>query len=490
MNLTFEEVHIISDLHLGGTPGFQIFGLTAELKGLITYLAQKPAAGEIALIINGDFVDFLAEQPGQYFDPVGANEKLERISKDASFAPVFEALHQFCSTPARTLLINTGNHDVELALPWVRDRLCSIVSKDNPAALTRIKVVSDGTGISCQVGPARIRCVHGNEVDDWNLTDYEMIRRIARDINLGRPFTSWIPNAGSQLVIDVMNGIKRDYPFVDLLKPEVQAVTPILLALDPGVVARLPRIAPITRRLAWDSLRSATGFLEAEVNVVPAPRDGGLIPAPVVATRSDLPNVAAMANPGAYASAVLERTEERFRNNEDPMALADASAGEQFVGIPGAVWHLFRGDVVGALRESLEGLQKDRSFALDERDATFKGLDRWIGSDTDFLVAGHTHLQRALRRERGRGVYFNSGTWARLLRITPEVLADAARFREVYNLFKVGRIEALDECPELILKQPSVVSIWREGANVSGEIRLFHGNSPPFVPVPESNFKI
>ena len=74
--------------------------------------------------------------------------------------------------------------------------------------------------------------MHGNEVDAWNVTDHEAIRRIGKKLTHGRAVEPWVPNAGAQLVIDVMNSIKKTYPFVDLLKPETNAVLPALLALD------------------------------------------------------------------------------------------------------------------------------------------------------------------------------------------------------------------------------------------------------------------
>lgn len=57
---SFDALYAVSDLHMGGAgPGAQIFDSGAELAGLILHLAQKP--GKIALVFNGDTVDFLAE---------------------------------------------------------------------------------------------------------------------------------------------------------------------------------------------------------------------------------------------------------------------------------------------------------------------------------------------------------------------------------------------------------------------------------------------
>jgi hypothetical protein len=71
----FDEVHAISDLHPGGGPGFQIFGLRQELVGLLDFLTKKPESPSVALVINGDFLDFLAEPPSSYFDLLGAAGK-------------------------------------------------------------------------------------------------------------------------------------------------------------------------------------------------------------------------------------------------------------------------------------------------------------------------------------------------------------------------------------------------------------------------------
>ena len=67
----------------------------------------------------------------------------------------------------------------------------------------------DGAGFLCRVGNATVLCVHGNEVDDWNITDYETIRRAGRDLQQGRSVEAWVPNAGTHLVIEVMNDIKK-----------------------------------------------------------------------------------------------------------------------------------------------------------------------------------------------------------------------------------------------------------------------------------------
>ena len=259
--LEFDQLHVISDLHLGGVKPFQIFGSTVELVSLITYLAQQSEDQQIGLLINGDFIDFLAEEPGAYFDPERAVDKLDRVLGDASFAPVFAAMRAFVRADHRVLVINLGNHDLELALPWVREHLIQALCGDELPARARLRLVQDGTGVLCRVGGAKVLCVHGNEVDSWNVADFERVRRITRDLQFGKSVDAWIPNAGTQMVIDVMNGIKRRYPFVDLLKPEAEGVVPALVALDPSALNKLRAVAAVAGRVAWDAARMSTGFL-------------------------------------------------------------------------------------------------------------------------------------------------------------------------------------------------------------------------------------
>src|SRR5689334_21715268 len=94
----FDQLYIISDLHFGGEPGFQIFGSPAEMTWLLTHLADLDPGAEIGLVINGDFIDFLAENPPAYFDPHGAIKKLDRIAlEDDTFKPIFSAFRYFLS---------------------------------------------------------------------------------------------------------------------------------------------------------------------------------------------------------------------------------------------------------------------------------------------------------------------------------------------------------------------------------------------------------
>src|SRR6266702_2587645 len=336
-----DRLYVISDLHLGGPPGFQIFGSSNELAGLIRLLADQDPGDEVALVINGDFVDFLAEENATYFDPHGAIQKLERIAlKDDTFRAVFEAFPYFLGKERRRLIVNLGNHDLELALPWVRERLVQILTGGQsaaPGAHSRLYLVFDGAGVLCSVGGRSVLCLHGNEVDRWNPANFEKIREIARDVQIGRAVEPWIPNAGSKMVIDVMNPVKREYPFVDLLKPEQAAL---------------------------------------------------------------------------QAHELLLMADDRARRGVTAADLVAGVEGIQLDAFGALVKWSRKESTSEVLREALETLDRDRSFDIGERDDTAVQLDAEVSPDIDVVIAGHTHLERAIRRRNGRGCYFNSGTWA------------------------------------------------------------------------------
>lgn len=479
--LQLDELQVVSDLHLGGTAGFQIFASGAELAWLADSVRQSATQGLAALLINGDFIDFLAEEPARAFDPDGAAAKLDRVLADAAFKPAFDAMARLLATPNRLLIVNLGNHDLELTLPWVRERLRRTLCGSDAAARARLHLVTDGTGVFARVGKASVLVQHGNEIDSWNVTDHEQLRRIVRDRQYGLPTDPWSPNAGSQLVIEVMNQVKASYPFVDLLKPETQAVVPILTALNPGLLKRMQDLGAIAARKATDMARMRAGFLGAEGD-----EEGG--PAPAAAAP------AAWRGPvsGASAQVLMDQAEQAFRDGVTPISLVRASQAEQ-LGLWQAAWDLVSGQPRSeVLRQALEFLDKDRSFDFTAPDDTFRQFDARIAPEIDLVLTGHTHLMRSLPRTRGTGRYFNSGTWARLMRVAPEVRQDKDRFRQLFDLLGRARMADLDANPGLVMRTNTVVSIWADaGGATQAELRQVQaaGNAGfSAVPVPGSRY--
>lgn len=485
--MKLDEIYIISDLHLGGEQGFQIFLCKSELVGLINLLKNKPNKRSVGLVINGDFVDFLAEPSPKSFDPDGAIPKLDRIFRDPEFEPIWQALQQFVSTTDRYLIIILGNHDIELALPKVQNHLLEKLSKGKDNARGRIHFSLQGSGWTCEIGGANILCTHGNEVDTWNVVDYEKLRRAGRDQLMKRPIKMFKPNAGTMLVIEVMNDIKKKYPFVDLLKPEIEGVVPILVALDQTKARVISNIVDSIGKLTWDALRRWTGFLSEDEEVKDEwelRQDMGLEDSPEAG--GTLNRVLGNAF-GSFtrtqdedlADRLMISVNEQNRNNISPFDLINVDESNVQLGYAGAIWDWIRGkDKDEILLEALESLKKDRSFKTEDKDDEFEHIDKLIGENFDYVICGHTHLERAIRRTKSGGLYYNSGTWAGLINLTPKMLETRESFDPVYKALQKNTITKIDETlPGLIQRKPACVSIWvMNGAVKSALHRVVQDN--------------
>jgi hypothetical protein len=169
--------------------------------------------------------------------------------------------------------------------------------------------------------------------------------------------------------------------------------------------------------------------------------------------------------------ALLAEVEQAYGNEQtrEQMLLGTGTDGE-YLGPVAAIWRRLRGESEGAvLREALEGLVDDKSFDPGHTDATFKGFDRKVNPDIPFIVAGHTHHRRALERDCGRGFYFNSGTWAHLMRVTPEMLKDDAVMARLGQLLREGTLADLDAAGYL-LRERTVVHIASDGKRTVGSL--------------------
>src|SRR6478609_10573818 len=112
---TYRQVFVVSDLHLGGFTGrrdaatkdwvpipakpgplgkdersFRIFRDGPALSYTIAEVAK--ATGPVALVLNGDIVDFLADAKATAFDPEGALAKLQTVIADPEQHSVWLAL--------------------------------------------------------------------------------------------------------------------------------------------------------------------------------------------------------------------------------------------------------------------------------------------------------------------------------------------------------------------------------------------------------------
>jgi UDP-2,3-diacylglucosamine pyrophosphatase LpxH len=440
MESAARQVYIISGVQLGGAApattdvedrGFRINTHVDQLVAFVRAIAAKPAP--VGLIINGDTVDFLAERnaaPPYWVpftsDPNLAAQKLEAIvSRDQAF---FSALGDFLER-GHSLTILLGNHDVELAFPLVRRKLETLIGVKGSHDY---RFIYDGEALIC--GDALIE--HGNRYDKMNVIDYDSMRRLCSLQSRRQPvpeqYDFTIP-AGSNMVSWVINPIKEDYRFVDLLKPETGAVIPILLALEPGYRSLVSKalkfkVAAEQHRLAAAAMPSFGGDISS---TSPSDMDFG----------SDISSFGAPSAPPRDAA--LQQELQKTMGAQAPAFLAHLNAGAVDDG-SGIGSDISTMDTVQTTFGLVKLLLSRNSSAIENRLPdlltairvlqTDRSFDQSVETDADtinsakelartgnfrYVIFGHTHLPKKV----GMDKHLNCGTWVDLLKFPTEILA-------------------------------------------------------------------
>jgi|APLak6261659701_1056019.scaffolds.fasta_scaffold01589_2 UDP-2,3-diacylglucosamine pyrophosphatase LpxH len=481
----YDELHVISDIHMGGKPGFQILRETERLAGYIGWVARQCPEGKLALVLNGDVFDTLAEDISGYVATDNAVDIVKGIMEDSSFAGVWNALAEFVKVKQRTLVFVIGNHDVEMAFPTVQSLILWRLASDDLEQRASIVFSTTGAGFTCTVGNAKIYCIHGNEVDAWNYNRYEDLAKVSRRLNAGRTLeaSEWFPNAGSRMVKEVMNKVKQTYKWIDLLKPETNAAVGTLVVLDPSQAPKITQLLSIVGvkikgSKQVDQRLSADGFQDRKQVDTSQVKIEQLLGANVTASMRSNP-----VNATENIDDLLLTAEKNLGN---PGALVGEQ--EQALGTRQLIWDSLTGWITGvgkeeALRRALQDwLKDDKTFVLDDKDDTYNDVVASVGSSVNFIITGHTHLERAIAIDVNR-FYFNCGTWIRLLKFTDAMLKDTQSFQPVFDLLynKEGRMELIDKAEfkdetgkktPFVLNQTSAVSIKKESGFVVG--RLMH----------------
>ena len=418
------ELFVISDLHLGGKygpgagRGFRINTRVDVLAGFVEEVAAraKDTTTDTELVINGDFVDFLAEEtPADsrrrafIADQDQATATLDAIA--ARDRTVFDALRAALESGVGLTVI-LGNHDIELSLPAVRARLAALLGAERGR---RFRFVYDGEAYVA--GDVLIE--HGNRYDGWNAIDHDRLRRLRSECSRrleNSPEAHFFPPAGSELVERLMNPIKHDYPFIDLLKPETDAAIPLLLTLEPDLVTMANGIA--TARLQ----RQAASHAPAAPARPAQPGDiagvggfaGGLAP---------LRSVLAGRLRGTVLSellALVEDAERQDRATRGQIAASAPSRALSFLRLKLSPSYESRLRILlGAVRS----LRDDKSFEFSQETGReyLDAAQALAARGFRTIVFGHTHLAKDVPLT-DRSRYLNTGTWADLLRVPPEIL--------------------------------------------------------------------
>ena len=444
--------YVISDLHVGGAyadpaaprrerhRGFRMMTRVAELAGFIRNVARQPDVPRAELVINGDFLDFLAEEAA----PVDPNDaprwkpfrhgKEEALDTFRALAArdhdLFAALRELLRA-GKGLTVLLGNHDLELSVPDVR---AALLEELGPG---RVRFLDDGQALDL----GEVLVEHGNVFDPANVVDHDGLRLFRALYSRGWRkdlAKSFRPPAGSRLVAEVMNPIKVDYGFVDLLKPESEPLFSLLLAIEPGYRGKLDELA--------------VSLAEAARTLVPrrgAPWQLRNVSATTTGPTAKLSDVAGGAATSASAlDALLADTV------PDPAVraslLGDATGGaaptEVSGGIRAALGLLSlllggdHGDLASRIPQvqaTLRALRDDLSFVRTKEEGRYREAAAWLsasGPDTKgyrVVVFGHTHHAKDVDLEETGARYLNTGTWANLMRFPDALTSESATHDEV-----------------------------------------------------------
>lgn len=463
--LKFDKLYAVSDLHLGGPQGRQAFRESEALCWLITQAQAEER--RVALLLNGDIVDFLAYGREAKEFNLAPEGFLRRIAVDLAFGSIFSALRDFVANPQHILVLQVGNHDIELALPSanVKKVLIEHQQASDSGVQERVLVESSGAGWTCRVGDQIVLALHGNASDPWNEVDYSGLGNAARALEAGQlPKSLPATNAGTMLVIHVMNAIKEDYPFVDLLKPEGAPLMAVLNAVNARQSTR-GLLKALRIRATKGNLRE---LLAAEED-----RPGAPVESPEGQMLSFL---SAVELPPTRPRDTLRRAERNFSKGITPRSLVSeedeklgalydfgrvhlerlAARYDRLLGTPDKT----------SLRRALRAwLAEDESFDIHVLSSIDQRIARCASRGVDVLLAGHTHFPREVQL--GPMTYLNTGTWMRVLKLKDsKYLEDDAEFTRFMAAALKGTLDELDKLEDIDPRDRPVAIVDADGARL------------------------
>lgn len=435
----FEAAYVVSDLHLGGIQGSQMFASSNQFSALMDSILDVKQ-GRTLFVVNGDFIDFLAEPGSRDFNIQHSEAMLDSILSRPEFQPVLKSLQQFVGANETHLVINLGNHDLELALPATRRKLIRLLTDNQPHLEGSVELCFDGWGYRFSVNGKRALCLHGNESDGFNFTRYDELDRICRELAIfGRSdfATHWHPSAGSRFVVDTINPLKHRFPFVDLLKPEFPTAVVALCVFDPRVLSHVEhalrlKYSAMQRELTRPASQRRmlyTGFDAMQV------QQGGSYHGTAV-------DIEEMTERAMQTDSLEELIREPFDIEMlgldwfSPLRRIISQLGDLAIQTKDAIGlsvaRSFRETHCRALQAAILPLLSDEPASHSRIDETDRLIDACAHASYDVVFAGHTHIRRFAQRQSGSGQYVNTGTWADLMTLTRSQ-AKMPDFQQVYE---------------------------------------------------------
>ncbi|WP_376796085.1 metallophosphoesterase [Thermogemmatispora sp.] len=401
---------VVSDLHLAdGQQPFE--GFTAEQQRAWEELLQAASPGgvfgegrgedTVELVINGDCFDFLATAPflhARSRTVAQALEKLERLI--ATHQPFFEALARFLRQPGRRVTFVPGNHDIELLLPAVQQRLRQAIGW--PASSEeRLRFWP------CpryQPLPT-VAIEHGNLYDFWNHRSAGLWTAAGEPLP---PAEEILLSAGSWYYQEAGALIHQRFPYFDHLEPSLSY---------PRQMALLSLFAPELLRevvvnlvgLISHPYQPLAGLRAGEEGVAlrlfeAAMQDLAAFQQDMARQKSDWQPV-----PGWDEQQATRALMAEYQLLREALAQASGPAASERTLLE-TVGRIFGNPTAGPVDGTGTGM-----CALLQREPHLR-----------YALAGHTHSWRVQPLSDGRRCYLNTGTWTRrLARPAPEEMTPA-----------------------------------------------------------------
>jgi len=150
----------LSDTHIGGDSGQEIFESPQELTVLLDDLVAQ--SGPVELILAGDFFDFLRISSV----PSGSNRASLTLER-GEYHSLFSALRRFAATEKHRVMYLPGNHDAEVW--WNHDIQTTLRQEGLVHEFVRSYAVCFAS-----LPDRIIYCEHGNQFDPANtISDYD-----------------------------------------------------------------------------------------------------------------------------------------------------------------------------------------------------------------------------------------------------------------------------------------------------------------------------
>jgi UDP-2,3-diacylglucosamine pyrophosphatase LpxH len=370
--LEAKELIVLSDIHLGPEFGKGLFRADKELVNCLNWILENK--DNCYVVLAGDIFDFLVLGEDEEVSDFHNLDKVEiRIENIVKIHPkVFDAFAKLANSPNHQLLFIAGNHDPEVVFPEVQSCIERRLSDTN-RPITKWTV--HGESLRIKVGLANVLIEHGNLFDKFNRVDHKGLREVLSLKNRGFSVNEkgyYDPPFGSKLVLEHINPIRKDFPWLDYLKPLKEAVYPMIRELT-----------TIKQKISF--LRAIKDFLW-------------------LVSEDELSKFRSNWNrEEAYRSSKDDKFSEWLNKELDKQYQSECR------GV------FLKSDDSELITELISNWKDISDISL--HDSAYEAVSFILNQNPNLVITGHTHQAKIYPID--KGLYINTGTWGQLLQ-TPQ----------------------------------------------------------------------